>query len=314
MRFACGKAHIPSELVLTIKRKRSYTCYMSDNCTLSVGANSTEKQWRSRSCKRNYPVIVEGVMRRDFRKMLFLTFTTPPEFSGSLNHAWRLWRLRMKRRGYDFDYCLVKEYNSKRDLVHIHCIADTEYLDYNVAREQWKAVTGAVWFHGEKTYLKSRRRAKRDGAKGLANYLAKYMFKQDGMKGRRLWYSKGWLGVNWRKFTRALYILGMNNEQRKSDVDCCFYTRRDINATKYFQINEVFYAWERLYENGMFPLGKTKYKEIDCLYDDGYNYRSVERYYHKFWWEQFRNNNKLIDICGVFWRWIPTKQEQKVKV
>jgi hypothetical protein len=94
-----------------------------------------------------------------------ITLTTPETFKGDIHQAWRKWVMRMRRRGLAREYFAVKEWNEKKTCIHIHAVLRLDYIGYQVAREQWKAVTGAVWIHVEKVY----------SVKGMANYLAKYL-------------------------------------------------------------------------------------------------------------------------------------------
>jgi hypothetical protein len=110
-----------------------------------------------------------------------ITLTTPETFKGDIHQAWRKWVMRMRRRGLAREYYAVKEWNEKHTCIHIHAVLRLDYIGYKIARQQWQAVTGAVWIHVKKVY----------SVKGMANYLGKYLNKgYKGMLGNRgYWYA-----------------------------------------------------------------------------------------------------------------------------
>jgi hypothetical protein len=75
-----------------------------------------------------------------------------------------------------------------------------DYLGYEVARQQWKAVTGAVWIHVDKV----------QSVRGMACYLGKYLNKayyyEPGK--RSYWYAYEWIYRKWRAFNKAMFKLG----------------------------------------------------------------------------------------------------------
>jgi len=108
--------------------------------------------------------------------------------------------MRMRRRGLAREYFAVKEWNEKHTCIHIHAVLRLDYIGYHLARQQWNAVTGAVWIHVEKVY----------SIKGMANYLAKYLIKgYEEMQGKRgYWYAYEWIYRKWRAFSKEMFKLG----------------------------------------------------------------------------------------------------------
>ena len=131
-----------------------------------------------------------------------ITLTTPEGFTGDIHNAWEKWVKRMRRKGYRLEYYAVKEWNAKRTCIHIHAVLRLDYIGYSEAREQWKAVTGAVWIHVEKVYT----------ARGMANYLGKYLNKgyKDNPGQRGYWYSQEWIHPKWAAFNKAMYKYGQS--------------------------------------------------------------------------------------------------------
>jgi hypothetical protein len=94
--------------------------------------------------------------------------------------------------------------------VHIHAVLRLDYVGYNDAREQWKAVTGAVWVEVEKVY----------NVKGMANYLGKYLnkgYKENPSK-RGYWYSYEWIHPKWHAFNKAMFRYGENVTPTESEL------------------------------------------------------------------------------------------------
>jgi hypothetical protein len=131
---------------------------------------------------------------------LLLTLTTPPEFSESLNTAWRKFLKRMRRRGYVCEYFAVKEWNKDHNCQHLHVVLRISKIGYKVAREQWHEVTGAVWIHVDKVHT----------VKGMANYLGKYINKSynDEPGKRSYWYGYEWIYPKWRGFSKTMFKIG----------------------------------------------------------------------------------------------------------
>ena len=104
------------------------------------------------------------------------------------------------RRELVREYYAVKEWNDKHTSIHIHLVVRLSYIGYQVARQQWQAVTGAVWIHVDKVY----------SVKGMANYLAKYLIKgYENMPGKRgYWYAYEWIHRKWRAFNKEMFKLG----------------------------------------------------------------------------------------------------------
>jgi hypothetical protein len=129
-----------------------------------------------------------------------ITLTTPETFKGDIHKAWRKWIMRMRRRGLAREYYAVKEWNEKYTCIHIHAVLRLDYIGYQVARQQWQEVTGAVWIHVEKVY----------SVKGMANYLGKYLNKgYKDMPGKRgYWYAYEWIYRKWHAFSKTMFKLG----------------------------------------------------------------------------------------------------------
>jgi hypothetical protein len=158
----------------------------------------TEEDKKKRKFNRAYQRFMLGVgMPGEYR---LITFTTPPEFKGDLNIAWRKWLKRMRRRGYICKYFAIKEWNKAHTCQHLHVVLRIDYVGYQVARQQWQEVTGAVWIHVDKVRSK----------KGMVGYLGKYLNKAyDAEPGKRsYWYAYEWIYPKWRGFSKTMFKLG----------------------------------------------------------------------------------------------------------
>lgn len=158
----------------------------------------TDEEKRERKFKRAYQRFMLGVNMPGEYKLL--TLTTPENFSGDIHDAWRKFLKRMRRRGLIREYYAVKEWNKAHTCQHLHVVLRLDYIGFQVAREQWKAVTGAVWIHVDKV----------GSAKGMAAYLGKYLNKAyDDEPGKRsYWYAYEWIYRNWRSFSKQMFLLG----------------------------------------------------------------------------------------------------------
>jgi len=160
--------------------------------------NLTEEAKRERKFKRAYQRFMLGVgMPGEYR---LLTLTTPENFRGDIHEAWRKFLKRMGRRGMIREYFAVKEWNKAHTCQHLHIVLRLDYIGYQVALQQWKAVTGAVWIHVDKVC----------SVKGMACYLGKYLNKAyDEEPGKRsYWYAYEWIYRKWRAFSKAMFKLG----------------------------------------------------------------------------------------------------------
>ena len=129
-----------------------------------------------------------------------ITLTTPENFKGDIHQAWRKWIMRMRRRGLAREYYAVREWNEKHTCVHIHAVLRLSYIGYQIARQQWLEVTGAVWIHVDKVY----------SIKGMASYLGKYLNKgyKDVPGKRGYWYAYEWIYRKWGTFNKTMFKLG----------------------------------------------------------------------------------------------------------
>ncbi len=160
----------------------------------------TEEGKRERKFKRAYQRFMLGVgMPGQYR---LLTLTTPPDFKGDIHNAWRKFLKRMQRQNLIREYFAVKEWNKAHTCQHIHVVLRIDYIGYQIAREQWKAVTGAVWIHVDKVR----------SLKGMARYLGKYLNKAyDDEPGKRsYWYAYEWIYRKWRAFSKEMFKLGVS--------------------------------------------------------------------------------------------------------
>jgi len=158
----------------------------------------TEEEKRERKFKRAYQRFMLGVgMPGEYR---LLTLTTPPDFEGVIHDAWRKFLKRMRRRGLIREYYIVKEWNKAHTCQHLHVVLRLDYIGYQVARQQWKAVTGAVWIHVDKVR----------SVKGMACYLGKYLTKayDNEPYKRSYWYAYEWIYRKWRGFSKEMFKLG----------------------------------------------------------------------------------------------------------
>lgn len=138
---------------------------------------------------------------------ILVTLTTPQEFKGDLNHAWRLFRLKSKRNSINFPYFGVREYNEKRTCEHLHMVLRARFIDVSLLRRLWTEVCNVhieseienAWIHIDKIS---------GGSKGLARYLAKYLFKriENGRGLRKYWYSQDWIYHGYAKNSKELYL------------------------------------------------------------------------------------------------------------
>lgn len=136
---------------------------------------------------------------------LLVTLTTPENFNGGLNRAWRLFRLRMSRLGMNREYFAVREFNKKRTAEHLHVVFRTGALPVHVVREAWTQAVNTcvenVWTHHKFIW----------NLQQVATYLGKYLFKDYGMnKGlRKYWYSQGWIFSKAMEYSKRLYMCGI---------------------------------------------------------------------------------------------------------
>jgi hypothetical protein len=166
----------------------------------------TDKKWyeltdEDKKRKKFNRAFQRFMLGRSFQgEYRLLTLTTPEDYKGDIHQAWRKFVNRMCRRGMPREYYVVKEWNEKHTCEHLHVVLRLDYIGYMVARQQWQAVTGAVWIHVDKVY----------SIKGMAGYLAKYLVKgcQETRK-RSYWCSYGWIYRKWRTFSRDMYELGV---------------------------------------------------------------------------------------------------------
>ena len=158
----------------------------------------SEEERKERKFKRAYQRFMLGVRMPGEYKLL--TLTTPPDFKGDIHDAWRKFLKRMRRRDLIREYYIVKEWNKAHTCQHLHVVLRLDYIGYRIARQQWKAVTGAVWIHVDN--IRS--------VKGMACYLGKYLNKAyDEEPGKRsYWYAYEWIYRKWRAFSLAMFKLG----------------------------------------------------------------------------------------------------------
>jgi hypothetical protein len=176
--------------------------------TLPISARSTEKHiewWKitqeEKKRKKFSRAFQRFMLGRGFDgEYRLLTLTTPESFTGDIHQAWRKFVERMCRHGYKREYFAVKEWNQNHTCQHLHVVMRLSYIEYQLARAEWQAVTGAVWIHIDKIY----------SIKGMANYLAKYILKgyQDNPGKRGYWYSYAWIHRKWHAFNKAMYKYG----------------------------------------------------------------------------------------------------------
>jgi hypothetical protein len=158
----------------------------------------TKEDKRKRKFNRAYQRFMLGVgMHGEYQ---LITLTTPEEFNGDLNNAWRKFLKRMRRRGLTCEYYAVKEWNKAHTCQHLHVVLRLDYIGYQIARLQWGEVTGAVWIHVDR--VKS--------VKGMVNYLGKYINKAyDEEHGKRsYWYAYEWIYPKWCRFSKTMFKLG----------------------------------------------------------------------------------------------------------
>jgi hypothetical protein len=176
--------------------------------TLPITARNTEKHvewWKitkeEKQRKKFSRAFQRFMLGRGFSgEYRLLTLTTPESFSGDIHQAWRKFVERMCRHGYSREYFAVKEWNENHTCQHLHVVMRLSYIEYQLARAEWQAVTGAVWIHVDRIY----------SIKGMANYLAKYILKgYKDMPGKRgYWYSYEWIHRKWHAFNKAMYKYG----------------------------------------------------------------------------------------------------------
>ncbi|BCT56582.1 rolling circle replication-associated protein [Dehalococcoides mccartyi] len=172
----------------------------------TTARNLKDKKWwqltaeekKQRKFNRAYQRFMLGCsFKGEYR---LITLTTPESFKGDIHKAWRKWVMRMRRRGLAREYFAVKEWNARKTCVHIHAVLRLDYIGYQVAREQWRAVTGACWIQVEKVF----------SGKGMANYLGKYLTKgyEDNPGQRSYWYAYEWIHRKWQAFSKEMYKFG----------------------------------------------------------------------------------------------------------
>jgi len=145
----------------------------------------------STKSKRCYHRVISGLEKGgDFR---FLTLTSGPDSPEKCQRSWRVLYMRMKRRGYIRSYIKVPEY-SKNMKQHLHVIIEGDYVTQAYISEQWKEIHHAK-------IVDIRRVRNGNGKRGLADYMAKYMSKENAER-----YSWSWSWV-WKGFCKDWKLL-----------------------------------------------------------------------------------------------------------
>jgi len=108
--------------------------------------------------------------------------------------------MRMRYCRLTREYFAVKEWNKAHTCQHLHVVLRLDHIGYQVARQQWQEVTGAVWINVEKVY----------SIRGMANYLGKYLNKgyKDVPGKRGYWYAYEWIYPKWRGFGKTMFKVG----------------------------------------------------------------------------------------------------------
>ena len=214
------------------REENQYFPILDNTVTTARKQNYEKKTWkeiseeekRQKKFKRAYQRFMLGVhMPGEYR---LLTLTTPPEFEGSLHSAWRKFLMRMRRRGLIREYYAVKEWNKAHTCQHLHVVLRLDYIGYQVARQQWQAVTGAVWIHVDR--VKS--------VRGMASYLGKYLNKayDDEPNKRSYWYAYEWIYCKWRRFSKEMFKLGESIQPNE---------HKDIHNEKELQSRLDYMNW-----------------------------------------------------------------------
>lgn len=135
-------------------------------------------------------------LQRSGRRYRFLTLTLGPEFTpAEFQHAWRILKERLRRRGLLKDYIRVLERGPRNGSLHAHLIITGRYIDRMLLVHHWQQLTGQ-WNVDI-----------RDGTAPqfkLASELAGYMAKDPSA---RLAYSWGWawpgLAATWSWYLKC---------------------------------------------------------------------------------------------------------------
>lgn len=150
-----------------------------------------ETTQKSRRC---YHRVISGLERGgQFR---FLTLTSSNESPDTCQHDWRVLYMRLKRRGLAQAYIKVPELG-KKGKQHLHVIVRGSYIEQAFLSQQWQEI------HHAKIVGITRIRQGR-GKKGLANYLVKYMSKENIFRysWSWSWLWKGFCG-HWARLKRT---------------------------------------------------------------------------------------------------------------
>lgn len=140
----------------------------------------------SQKSRRCYHRVISGLERGgNFR---FLTLTSSNESPDTCQHSWRALYMRLQRRGLAQAYIKVPEL-SKNGKQHLHVILRGNYIDQVYLSHVWQEI------HKAKVVGITRVK-KGQGRRGLANYLVKYMTKDNFFR-----YSWSWSWV-WRGFCK----------------------------------------------------------------------------------------------------------------
>ncbi len=101
----------------------------------------------------------------------------------------------MKRKGYRFEYYAVREWNERGDLLHLHIVLISGYINVNHIRQAWDAIHQAHILKIQPI----------TNFKQLKSYLFKYLIKNIVLFQRGFWYSKGWMPSGWRTAWKRLW-------------------------------------------------------------------------------------------------------------
>ncbi|MBF4483023.1 MAG: hypothetical protein A9183_06250 [Dehalococcoides mccartyi] len=179
-----------------------------------------------------------------------ITLTTPESFTGDIHNAWRKWIMRMRRRGLAREYFAVKEWNANKTCIHIHAVLRLDYISYQIARGQWKAVTGACWIQVEKVF----------SGKGMANYLGKYLNKgyEENPGKRGYWYAYEWIHRKWHAFSKEMYKFGECVTQTEFEL---IHSLNPEDRLKYMN-QRMICACTHAIRMGLIPEGTYKLRQF----------------------------------------------------
>ena len=147
-----------------IKRKGS----LLDNTDVTRRSASEKRKGRFWQRVNSFITRMQASRIHGYR-FAFLTLTSS-ELSGEILHDWSIFKKRIERKFGRIWYFAVREYNERRDLVHLHLLLYAPFLPVYWMSKQWNEI-----HHAKVVYIEA---VPEDHRKNkVLSYMAKYVAK-----------------------------------------------------------------------------------------------------------------------------------------